>query len=119
MILYKRARTNERRRKILGGGGGGLRYASPEKFWNFSPQKCFFRYTEDLLLQIATAFLLQTATSVITKCDRWLQSGTILLQSATEHRRLEWLLLSLQVFHSLLMHPLQQRRVIDEIDWFQ
>ena len=54
-----------------GEGGRGLRYASPEKFWNFSPQKCFFHYTENLLLQIATAFLLQTATSVITKCDRY------------------------------------------------
>ena len=55
----------------FGGGGLILRYASPEKFWNFSPQKCFFHYTEDLLLQIATAFLLQSATSVITKCDRY------------------------------------------------
>ena len=62
----------------------------------------------------------------IKKCDNcyykeWqvLQRAIILLQSATEHRCLEWQLLSLQVFHSVLMHPLQQRRVIDEIDWFQ
>ena len=54
MILYKRSRTNERRRKISGGGG---------------LKKCFFYYPEGLLLQIATAFLLQSAIGT-TKCDR-------------------------------------------------
>ena len=56
----------------------------------------FFTKCDGLLLQSATAFLLQSATSVITKCDRYykvwqfyykvrqvLQSVTILLQSAT------------------------------------
>ena len=72
MILDKRARTNERRRKILRGGGGRgvLRYAPPEKFWNFSPQKCFFHYPEGLLVS-CYKFLLKSATTVITKCDRY------------------------------------------------
>ena len=55
MILYKRSRTNERRRKISGGGRG--------------LKKCFFYYPEGLLLQIATAFLLQSPIGT-TKCDR-------------------------------------------------
>ena len=59
-------------------------------------QLFFITKCDGLLLQSATAFLLQSATSVITKCDRYykvsqfyykvrqvLQSVTILLQSAT------------------------------------
>ena len=55
-----------------GGGGGGevLRYAPPEKFWNFSPQKCFSHYPEGLLV-CCYKFLLKSATTVITKSDRY------------------------------------------------
>ena len=73
MILDKRGRTNERRRKILrgaGAGGGGLRYTPPEKFWNSSPQKCFLHYPEGLLV-CCYKFLLKSATTVITKSDRY------------------------------------------------
>ena len=51
-------------------GGGFLRYAPSEKFWNFSPQKCFFHYSEGLLV-CCYKFLLKSATSVIKKCDRY------------------------------------------------
>ena len=53
-----------------GGVGGVLRYAPPEKFWNFSPQKCFSHYPEGLLV-CCYKFLLKSATTVITKSDRY------------------------------------------------
>ena len=44
----------------------------------------FITKCDGLLLQSATAFLLQSATSVITKCDRYYKVRR-LLQSATVH----------------------------------
>ena len=63
----------------------------------------FFTKCDGLLLQSATAFLLQSATSVITKCDRYYKMRR-LLQSATVHTYISGFLVTLNVSVLKLVH---------------
>ena len=88
-------------------------------YWVYLPSDHLFQVyykVRQVLLQSATAFLLQSATSVITKCDRYYKVRR-LLQSATvqgdNNKHTIWaLLLSLLALTTIFQHDYHNNQLV-------